>query len=86
MQRRDTSTAMRCARCGRFISPDTCLQGHDGTIFGQFPDDDGYTEDYYCEIGTGCNAELGRHNHACCPPDDCCGGPCDAHPCWELTT
>lgn len=26
------------------------------------------------------------HDHACCPPDDCCGGPCAAHPCWELTT
>lgn len=31
--------------------------------------------------------EQGRaHDHACCPPDDCCGGPCAAHPCWDLTT
>jgi hypothetical protein len=26
------------------------------------------------------------HDHDCCPPEDCCGGPCAAHPCWELTT
>lgn len=26
------------------------------------------------------------HDHACCPPGECCGGPCAAHPCWELTT
>ena len=26
------------------------------------------------------------HDHACCPPDECCGGPCAAHPHWELTT
>ncbi len=30
--------------------------------------------------------DVTTHDHACCPPDDCCGGPCAAHPHWELTT
>lgn len=30
--------------------------------------------------------EQDPHDHACCPPGECCGGPCAAHPCWELTT
>ena len=39
-----------------------------------------FTRDGFC---TTCDAV---HDHACCPPDDCCGGPCAAHPCWDLTT
>jgi len=45
-----------CARCGRFIGED-CLEGHDGTFFGRFPDDDGYTGVYYCAWGVGCNSD-----------------------------
>lgn len=80
------SEQMRCERCKAFIGED-CLEGHDGTFFGSHPgSEDGYTGVFYCAPGKGCNAHLAEHNHACCPPDDCCGGPCAAHPCWELTT
>jgi hypothetical protein len=40
---------MRCERCKRFISPDTCLEGWEGGIFGD------YNGRYYCAWGKGCN-------------------------------
>ena len=53
------SEQLRCERCKRFVGED-CLEGHDGTVFGQFPGDDGYTGLFYCAVGKGCNRELGQ--------------------------
>jgi hypothetical protein len=39
-----------------------------------------------CNIGVELELPDREHDHACCPSDDCCGGPCAAHPCWELST
>lgn len=43
---------LRCERCGRFISPDTCLGGWDGGLMGD------YNDRFYCAAGKGCNREL----------------------------
>lgn len=67
----------RCLGCGRFVVTAGAVEhieyGDYGTVHGV---------EYECQE---CS-EARIHDHACCLPGDCCGGPCAAHPCWELTT
>lgn len=41
--------SLRCENCGRFISPETCLEGWSGGLFGD------YNNRFYCAAETGCN-------------------------------
>jgi hypothetical protein len=75
-------TVMRCERCNRFIGPDSCLEGHDGTFFGRTPGSDGYTGLYYCAEGRGCQVpDSITHDCPRCYAQP--GAPCfDTRGCW----
>jgi hypothetical protein len=42
--------AYLCPKCG-LVLPDTgsLIEGHDGTIFGSYPEGDGYTGEMFCD-------------------------------------
>lgn len=48
-------SALHCDKCGRFISPENCLEGWTGGLFGD------YNGRFYCDTGTGCNKDLKEH-------------------------